>query len=300
MGLFDDLDPRKRAEKARKEAERAARALRRQRNEIEAQTGVALPDTPAETLVTATTSVVDGKSIDEALKEAGRQVATDVRKAVNINQIPDRIAIEIGEQALGDVGRILVQTVHGPKMLSELIAVDVLDQMVGSTQEGFSPEFLGSPQGKTAVALAVGITWSRDYYLSLKGTVPLPSSVKDLMKNGFSMTLLDSVRIVQSDSFDLALPGTINMGQKFFSGHEHAVTLDNVIVFSEIPDADGEQLEWWAHELHHVKQYGKWGIAGFAKRYVEDWDRVETEADEEARKVVVLIKRMEQFRLEQV
>lgn len=311
---FGPLDPKKRAEEAKrkaeeakrraekeakKAAERAKKELERQRKEIEKATGLDLPNSPAETLVDSQAAVLGGKSIDESLSNAAQQIATDVGQAVSVGQVADRLAIQIGEEALGDVGRIIVQSVHGPKMLSELLALEVLDQIVGNNTEGFSPEFLESPQGKTAVALALSITWSRDYYLSLKGTVPLPASVKELMKNGFGIALLDSVRIAESDSFDLALPGSINSGQKFFSGHDHAVTLDNVIVFNKIPGDQEGQLEWWAHELYHVKQYGDWGIAGFAKSYVEDWDGVEKEAREEAAKVVELIRVVEQFRLNQ-
>jgi hypothetical protein len=40
----------------------------------------------------------------------------------------------------------------------------------------------------------------------------------------------------------------------------------------------------WAHELAHVQQYRKWGIDGFARRYIQDYLAVEQEAeDTEAR-----------------
>ena len=44
-------------------------------------------------------------------------------------------------------------------------------------------------------------------------------------------------------------------------------------------DADARHdLKLWAHELTHVEQYRRWGLAGFAARYVADSGAVEREA----------------------
>lgn len=302
MGILDRLKPRKPRKPDDFKPPNPTRppkpeeVVGKVKDTIEGNTGVKLPSPPGSNLA----GVLKGKSLEEALRGAEKKIAEDVRRALTINQIPDRLMLQIGEEALGDVGKIMVQTVHGTKILAESIAVEaLLAQLSGENPEGFDPEFLESPEGKTALALAASIVWSRDYYLKLDSTKPLPSSLKELMKNGFSMELLDTVRIAKSEAFDIALPGPINAGQKFFTGHEYAVTLDNVIVFSKIPPESGlDQLQWWAHELYHVKQYGDWGIAGFAERYVKDWAGIENEASEKARKIVSIISKIEQMRLE--
>ena len=106
----------------------------------------------------------------------------------------------------------------------------------------------------------------------------------------FPAAILDSARIAQSKSFEMDLPAVINGSNKFFAGHENAVTLDDLIVFSEIPDGQ-ESIEWWAHELYHVYQYRKWTVEGFAYRYVTEWDSVEAEAKKKAAEIAELIKK---------
>ena len=41
-------------------------------------------------------------------------------------------------------------------------------------------------------------------------------------------------------------------------------------------------LKTWAHELTHVMQYQRWGVEGFAERYVRDSAEVEQEAIDNA------------------
>ena len=64
-----------------------------------------------------------------------------------------------------------------------------------------------------------------------------------------------------------------------------AMTLGEVIVFRDETRAR-EDTKLWAHELTHVMQYERWGIEGFAERYLEDSEAVEQEARDNADRYV--------------
>ncbi len=55
----------------------------------------------------------------------------------------------------------------------------------------------------------------------------------------------------------------------FGFGDAAAITLGDVVLFRDRHQALTD-LKLWAHELTHVLQYQRWGIAGFAERYVGD------------------------------
>lgn len=65
---------------------------------------------------------------------------------------------------------------------------------------------------------------------------------------------------------------------------EGAVTLDDVVVFSEPKTA--QNLWLWAHELTHVEQYRRLGLDGFAARYATHAAELEREADAKAWRIV--------------
>lgn len=64
---------------------------------------------------------------------------------------------------------------------------------------------------------------------------------------------------------------------------EGAVTLDDVVLFSDARLA--QDAGFWAHELTHVEQYQRYGVDGFARRYVDDWPALEREATQRANRV---------------
>ncbi len=60
-------------------------------------------------------------------------------------------------------------------------------------------------------------------------------------------------------------------------GDALALTLIDVVLFRREDDARWNE-KIWAHELTHVMQYRRWGVQGFAARYVADSTAVEHEA----------------------
>jgi hypothetical protein len=84
------------------------------------------------------------------------------------------------------------------------------------------------------------------------------------------------VRFTAGQAENITIPGlALNYG------HIDAVTLADVILFREDKAAQSD-AKLWAHELTHVMQYERWGIEGFATRFLQDHNAVEREARENA------------------
>jgi hypothetical protein len=85
--------------------------------------------------------------------------------------------------------------------------------------------------------------------------------------------ILERVRW-RHDGGDLSLPENV---LRF--GDVPAMTLDDVVLFRS-RQAALEDPKLWAHELKHVMQFEEWGVDGFARRYLSDYEAVEQEAAE--------------------
>ncbi len=120
--------------------------------------------------------------------------------------------------------------------------------------------------------LADWITDSRDTALA-EGTDAIPAAIRAALNGYVPAEVLDAVR------WRIGGGGTLSLQRGMFKlGDSPAITLDNVIVFET--QAHVEDPKLWAHELMHVMQFKRWGIAGFASRYVEDHEAIEAEAAE--------------------
>jgi hypothetical protein len=105
-----------------------------------------------------------------------------------------------------------------------------------------------------------------------QGVQPMPLPVYRALRSYFPPGLLDSVRYRGGSTTDDPLPFLA-----FTYGDATALTLGDVIMFRD-PAAAQHDLKLWAHELTHVLQYRRWGLQGFAARYVSDHAGVEREA----------------------
>jgi hypothetical protein len=120
-----------------------------------------------------------------------------------------------------------------------------------------------------ARTLAGAIQQSRDETVKA-GVQPIPPAMRKQLATVFPIELLDRVR------YRVGKEGSFAM-QAFQYGHVQAVTLIDTIVFrSETEALTNDVL--WAHELTHVRQYDRWGLDEFARRYVGDYKAVEAEA----------------------
>jgi hypothetical protein len=112
------------------------------------------------------------------------------------------------------------------------------------------------------------------------GVRPIPPVVYRALLGYFPSTLLQRARFATGASRPLTLPALA-----FSYGDATAITLGDVILFKSERVAEAN-LKIWAHELTHVMQYERWGVGGFADRYVRDSGSVEQEAIDNANRFV--------------
>jgi hypothetical protein len=153
-------------------------------------------------------------------------------------------------------------------------------------------------------ALAGMLRRAHDYYAGAGH--PLPDAVKVLLSITFSQELLDRARVVDSDA-EGSVPAILRELQASFGeavGGEYAVTVGDLIAFSEIPKPS--EIDFWAHELRHVVQYRQLGgIDAFAAAYTRDFKKLEGEASaasrqgvNDAQKVLTVIRALYPNRLD--
>nr|WP_294514640.1 DUF4157 domain-containing protein [uncultured Rhodopila sp.] len=117
------------------------------------------------------------------------------------------------------------------------------------------------------------------------GVRPLPPGVYRALLGYFPAALLQRVRYAVGGTRKLSLPMLA-----FSYGDALAMTLSDVILFKTARAAEND-LKLWAHELTHVMQYQRWGIEGFADRYVRDSAEVEREAIDNANRFMAWLPR---------
>jgi hypothetical protein len=117
------------------------------------------------------------------------------------------------------------------------------------------------------------------------GVRPVPPGVYRALLGYFPAELLRRARFAVGGTGRLSLPTLA-----FSYGDAQAMTLGDVILFKTEQMADAD-LKVWAHELTHVMQYQRWGIEGFAERYVRDSAAVEREAVDNASRFMAWLPR---------
>jgi hypothetical protein len=112
------------------------------------------------------------------------------------------------------------------------------------------------------------------------GVKPVPVRIHGALLGFFPDALLRKVRYASGHADAISIPG---LAMSY--GHIDGVTLGDVILFRD-DDAARTDAKLWAHELTHVMQYERWGIEGFARHYLLDYDAVEQEARDNADRYV--------------
>lgn len=239
------------------------------------------PITVPVSVATTTVKVVTGdKSLKEGLQDSAKAVAAPHVAVVEVtaegartiadgHQVVANLAVSGAEKVAGEPGRVIAEIATAPQRLQ----VEVPATAVAFTGEVVTGE--APPADLVGVPLAGVINSAHAQYERI--AQPLPDHVKAMLRGHFPEEVLESARYAIGEA-DLSLPAAINGSQRLFGSapQGHAVTLDNIIVFSREP---GNNYGWWAHELHHVVQYREWGVTGFARRYTLQWNDVESAAE---------------------
>jgi len=112
------------------------------------------------------------------------------------------------------------------------------------------------------------------------GVKPIPPRIHRALLGYFPDAMLRKVRFSSGYTDAITIPGLA-----MTYGHIDAVALVDVVLFQD-DHAAHTDTKLWAHELTHVMQYERWGVDGFAKRYLQDYDAVEREARDNADRYV--------------
>lgn len=108
----------------------------------------------------------------------------------------------------------------------------------------------------------------------------IPAEIRQKLAPFFPAALLKKVRY-STEWQNVASDGAL-YSLLLATGAE-AVTLGDVIIFRDTQHAADPVL--WAHELTHVEQYQRLGIAAFATQYLQQGWQMEEDAKAKARKI---------------
>jgi hypothetical protein len=114
------------------------------------------------------------------------------------------------------------------------------------------------------LTVAAGIIACHDAAIAGGGR-PIPARLRKTLRRWYPDELLNAVRWT---SLRESIRQLLQDGQMNFDGETLAITMMDVVIFRSDDLANDGAL--WAHELYHVQQYRKWGVFGFAKRWVDD------------------------------
>jgi hypothetical protein len=128
--------------------------------------------------------------------------------------------------------------------------------------------------------LLAGLIHSAREAAIANGVKPVPPQIHRALLGYFPDAILRKVRFTSGHADAITIPG---LAMSY--GHIDAVTLADVILFRDDRAAQTD-AKLWAHELTHVMQYERWGIDGFAMRYLQDYDAIEQEARDNADRYV--------------
>ena len=123
-------------------------------------------------------------------------------------------------------------------------------------------------------------TLQQAYNAQIVQARPLPPEVKTFLRGIIPDTVIERARFTVSND-STTLPGLLNQGHRAYMAQDNAVSIDNLIIFSREPTfSKSTDARWWAHELgHHIQYQQLGGIAGFARRYVLDFQTLENDAE---------------------
>ena len=191
---------------------------------------------------------------------------------------------------VGDLSQVttIVRSNIGQTLSYAATGVEGAAGFVATIGSGASriPGIIGSnvPAPSVAAALAAAIRSARAVHYPQSR--PLPRRIIAILSKTMPMAALKRARYTEGD-LNITLPNLVNGAQKYFAGNDHAVVVDDVIVFTQAPGTQSpNDIKWWAHEIHHVYQYKVWGVDRFAAKYVNNSGRIEKRAEQVANRAV--------------
>lgn len=211
------------------------------------------------------------QAFSDFVKNNGNTIVTVVDKARTVSNTAEMPLSNAVQAVGGKYGTIAYEILSGTQRYQR--------EFVFSAADGAANILQGQdPLAALALPLAAAIRDARSKFYN--ESKPLPDKLIQLLAPVLPMPLLHRARYAKGE-LKIALPYIINSEKKMFENEPtHAVTVDDIIVFSNVPGCETESdVVWWAHELHHVHQFSQWGVDQFAFNYLKHSGRVESEAN---------------------
>jgi hypothetical protein len=231
---------------------------------------------------------------------AGRPANEIVQNQINIQVGAPAVAagsaislIQKGNDFINKVPRDAISSVLGPDWRQ---GYDILtaSQRIQMEIAFTSGRYLASCAATGACGLnqlaAVPVAAAmRDAYKAYWGqSQPLDPQLINVLSRAVPFGVLGAARWVVGNTPNMTVPGFLNYGHSAF-GTQHAVTLGNLMIFSQMPDLNTSGgTVWLLHELFHIEQYSRYSndpleaIDGFAVDYVTNYNGMENEAQNNA------------------
>lgn len=223
---------------------------------------------PILTPISIATGKVNPLDIKDFLAQQGKAIGSITESTRNLAAIPDQMAASAISKVAGDKALIVYELATTAGRIQREFAFTATGQAAAALQGQ-------DPLISLAMPLAAAL---RDAYnQQINGAKPFPKEVIDTLSPILPPDILLAARFT-TNNLRITLPSAINQGNLLFD-NEHAVTVDNLIIFTKEPDFDDiDDLVFVSHELFHVKQYKDWGVDKFAFNYLKNSRAIEDQA----------------------
>lgn len=224
----------------------------------------------------------DTKAIEDSIKNLVSEVSNVATATAKVASTPYFIAADITRDIDGDGVKIIRAAIAGQLVTINIVPI-LLEKLAKADAQ--TPEEIAQAIANAPIEILLAAHLQGAQNVLEPAAKPIPKSIKKLLKDYYDGATLEKAKYLVSAA-GFTLPEAINGTQAFMGNHAFAVTVGNIIIFSVEPDNSDTAILWWAHELQHVAQYEKWGIDGFAEKYVRNFPEVEKEADDKAAEVI--------------
>jgi hypothetical protein len=231
---------------------------------------------------------------------SGKPASTVVQNQLNLHVGAPAVAagstlnlIQKGNDFIQKVPRDVIQNNLGGDWLAGYDAItgsQRIQQEIAFTAGRFLTQCAstGACSIEQATAVPVAAAMRDAYKVYIGHSSPLSPQMIQILSRVVPWPVLQSARWTVGNTPNMTVPGFLNSGNSAF-GHGHAVTLGNLMIFSQMPEVNTYSgAVWVLHELFHIEQYFRYSgnaleaIDGFAVDYIRNYDGMEREAENNA------------------
>lgn len=238
------------------------------------KTALKVATAPTEAVINTAKAVGDGnvKGIHKPFQEVGKEAGKTIGIATEVIAEPQRYFYSEAQKyasSISDEAEFIFDiTTFNQRYSNELAYAG--GQATANILQGKNPLQVA------ALPLAAAIHSARERFKDK--AKPIPQDVKGALQGKFPKATLDRAKYAVG-TIEITLPNFLNR-VAIGNNENHAVTVDDIIVFYNQPDTFLGDTCHWIHELVHVDQFRRWGVEEFAWKFVNDYP-VEKEANQQ-------------------